>query len=232
MEKRFLGVLMAVAMVLFLASYAYAATPDGAQVTDNGENTYTPEGAQSVDVTSGKIRNADLTAAMSTYRWAGLFGNATGTIILASGTGTSANKMFEWAANASLVFASTAGSVSWGSLSAATEGDVTGQFTHLATGSDRYAATFVDNETLTTQTVADGSIDAVSYAITMDDTPSDHWKTYALSDGSNVVFAGLVEPAGHNSYDGTLSQFQMILPEDGTLTDGNPTTYNLWLELI
>ena len=231
--KKFVVAFLMLTVLISLSYYVSATTdPGGAQIMDHGENSYVERTADSVDVHAGAIRNADLYAQMSTYRWAGLFGNATGTIILASGTGTSANKMFEWAANASLVFASTAGSVSWGSLSAATEGDVTGQFTHLATGSDRYAATFVDNETLTTQTVADGSIDAVSYAITMDDTPSDHWKTYALSDGSNVVFAGLVEPAGHNSYDGTLSQFQMILPEDGTLTDGEPTTYNLWLELI
>ncbi|MDN5328166.1 MAG: hypothetical protein PWP03_804 [Candidatus Woesearchaeota archaeon] len=232
MEKRFMAVLMAVAMVLFLANNVFAATPGGAQVTDNGENTYTPASPQTVDVNAGAIRNADLTAEMSTYRWAGLFGNASGTIVLASGSGLSANKMFEWSANATLVFASTAGSVTWSSLAAATEAQVTTAFSHLNSGSDSYANTFTGSEALTTQTVAAGSIASAPYAITKDDTASDYWKTYALYDGANVVFAGLVVPAGHNSYNGTLSQYQMILPEDGTNTDSNPTTYNVWLELI
>ncbi len=231
MEKRFLGVLMAVALVLFFASYAYAATPGGAQVTDHGENTYTPASAQSVDVNSGAIRNADLSAEMSTYRWAGLFGNVSGSIVLASGTGGSADKMFEWTANGSVVFATEASSVAWSSLAAATQAQVEGNYSHLASGSDSYAATFTENGALTTQTVAAGSITA-DYAETYDDGDTPTWKTFALTDGTNIVFAGEVNPAGANSYNGTLSQFQMILPEDGTKTDANPTTYNLWVELI
>ncbi len=224
-------VVFVLAVLISLSYYAYAAEPGGAQITDNGESSYTESAPDSIDVHAGAIRNADLYAEMSTYRWAGLFGNVSGTIVLASGSGLSADKMFEWTANGSVVFASEFGSINWASLSDANETEILANFSYLANGSDNYNATFLYSGTLNTNTVLGGSITA-NYALTKDNESVDYWKTFALTDGANIIFAGVVEPAGHNSYNGTLSQFQMILPEDGTNGDTAATAYNIWVELV
>ncbi|MDK2849826.1 MAG: hypothetical protein PWP03_805 [Candidatus Woesearchaeota archaeon] len=224
-------ILLVVAVLLILPYYALAVTPGGAQITDNGETGYTERSPDSVNVTAGFIRSADLYAEMSTYRWAGLFGNVSGTIVLASGSGLSADKMFQWSANASVVFASEASSVAWSSLTNVNETQVLANYSFLGSGSDNYNATFNNVGTLNTNTVLGGSINA-NFANTLDNESNAFWKTFILGDGSNIVFAGVVEPAGHASFNSSIVQYQMILPEDGSNGDTTATAYNIWVELI
>ncbi len=230
--KKFVAAFLMLTVLISLSYYVSATTdPGGAQIMDHGENSYVERTADSVDVHAGAIRNADLYAQMSTYRWAGLFGNVSGKIVLASGSGLSADKMFEWAANGSIVFASEGNSINWISLRGANETEMLSNYSFLGTGADNYNVTFIYNDTLETNTVAGGEIDA-NYALTKDNETTDYWKTFALTDGNYIVFAGVVDSDGHPSYNGTLSQFQMILPEDGTNGDVTATAYNIWVELV
>jgi hypothetical protein len=69
------------------------------------------------------------------------------------------------------------------------------------------------------------------YAKTYNSTGGMVWKTYSLTDGTNIVFSGKVNHLG-NAYDGETADYQMIIPEDGTGGDVNPTTWRIFIELI
>jgi len=227
MNKKLFVLVAALSVLLSVIGFAYAAEPGGAAVsdfTDLGE--YTPQAAGSVDVEAGNTYSADLEANQSTYRWVGITGNATGTIILSD---SSNNVFYNWSAEGLLVYASTASSLAWSSLDDADEATVTSIATYLASGSDSYADTFTGaSESIGSQLYPTISSD---YASTYDDSGAEAWKTYSLTDGTNLVWAGVVNTAGANNFKGDTVNYQMILPEDGTNADTTATTYYLWLEL-
>ena len=223
MKKLAFIAILAITMLLTLA-LATAATPGEASVSgvsDKGEYNFTTTDTLSVE--AGNITYADLDTNMSTYRWAGIFGNVSGNIVL----GDSANnQMFTWTAKGRVVYASEAASVTWSSMAAEDGSHVAGYY-NGASESDNFTNTFTGTEAV------DSGIKAVAAAPTATTLGgTSNWKTYALYDGSAVVFAGNVLVAGDTAYDGSSSvNYQMIVPEDGTAGNTAATAYNLWVEL-
>lgn len=225
------GLLWVIAAVAVLAT-AYAA-PGGATLnpaTPNDNGVYPSPSAGTVDITSGHIYQTNLTTEMSTYHWAGIYGNASGTLVLGD---TSSNKMFEWDAKASYVFFDDDNTVSWDNLDAATCTQVEGNFTFLqGTISDSCDETFTGTGDPAFKSIADNVANTIA-ANTYDSSATANWVTYALSDTSNadIVFAAEVKATADDAYDGTYSNYQVILPENGNNNDSNPTTYYVWIEL-
>ncbi len=227
MNKKLFVLVAALSILLSVVGFAYAAEPGGAVVSnyvDYGE--YTPQAAGTVSVEAGNTYHADLDANQSTYRWVGVTGNATGTIILAD---SGNNVLYNWSAQGLLVYASTASSLTWSSLADADAATVTASAAYLASGSDNYANTFTGAaENIGSQLYPSITSD---YASTYDDSGAQAWKTYSLTDGTNLVWAGVVNAAGANNFRGDSVNYQMILPEDGTNGDTTAVDYYLWLEL-
>lgn len=222
--------LMLVLGALLAVPYAVA-TPGGGSVqgtaTDKGSYSTTPG---TIDVTSGHIYLADITAEQSTYHWAGVYGNATGTLVLGDG---SSNVMYTWDANANYVlFAQNGITPDWTTLAAATCTEVETSYTFLSGASDSCSKTFTTSGNVNFVSLAPvtGTIEAQTF----DGTGASYWKTFAIKDGTgNVVFAGEVDNTfTTNAYDGTVANYQVILPEDGNSGDTTPTTYNIWVELV
>ena len=217
----FVGVLLVLAMMPFVS----AAQPSGGTIVSSGDNgAYSGGSAGSIPVTSGTIYYANISGEQNSYRWVGLYGNVSGTIVLADSSG---NKFYNWTgATGVLTYASTAGSISWSSLVDANATAVTANDTWLAAGvTDDYASTFNG---------ASESIGSHIFSISSDYTapnPSaSGFKTYSLGDGTALVWAGkVVSPAA--TYDGNTADFEMMLPEDGTNGNTAATTYNFWVEL-
>lgn len=204
-----------------MSSFAAAATPGEAQVTnetDLGSYSFTATD-QNVDITSGSITYTELDTNMSTYRWAGLLGNVSGSIQLGDGSN---NILFSWTANGRVVYASEA-TPTWSSLVIATAADAHAYIN--GSDSDNFTNTF--NET--------GNVDSGIFSLVGAPRATTNggagWNTYALFDGTNLVFAGNVRPAGDTGFDGASVQYQMIVPEDGTGGDAVASSYNLWVEL-
>ncbi len=227
MNKKLFVLVAALSILLSVVGFAYAAEPGGAVVSnyvDYGE--YTPQAAGTVSVEAGNTYHADLDANQSTYRWVGVTGNATGTIILAD---SSNNVLYNWSAQGLLVYASTASALTWSSLADADAATVTAAAAYLASGSDSYANTFTGAaESIGSQLYPTITSD---FASTYDDAGTQAWKTYSLTDGTNLVWAGVVNAAGANNFRGDVVNYQMILPEDGTAGDTTAVNYYLWLEL-
>lgn len=220
-----LTILTVVVLSLLLTMSVVAAAPAQGNVqneVDRGEYVFTATN-QTTTVEAGNIRYADLNTNFSTYRWAGILGDVTGNIILGDSVGS--DILFTWTAKGRVVYATEASSVTWGSLVGATVGDLPGYLTGV-NDSDNFTNTFSS-----TGTVDSGlyTLVGVPRATTLGGSG---WYTYALHDGSNVVYAGNVAPAGDTAYDGSTSvNYQMIVPEDGTGNNADSTEYNLWVEL-
>jgi len=219
------SILMILTLVsVFAASIGtvLAAVPGGAVVSNTADfGEYPAPSPGTISVLSGNITQANVESNMSTYRWVGLIGNVTGNIEL----GDSGNNiMYTWTAAGKLVYASTGSSITWSSLADATASDMPAYLTGAY--SDNYTNTF----TGAAENIGSGIFTTLTsdYAGTNGGTT---WKTYSLTDGSNLVFAGKVVE-NNVSYRGTTVDYQMILPEDGTANDQTATTYYLWVELI
>lgn len=223
MKKKMLVTLITAIMML---SLAFAAEPSGAAVANGTE--YGPINATvagDLNVTAGFIQEANLATNQTTLRWAGLTGNVTGQIQI--GDGASVDVMYSWTASGNLVYASV-GVPAWSSLTNISGVDIDSEYSFMTTSDS-------DSANVTFDGVAESigsaifTIDAI-YASTYNSTGSPFWKTYALYDLSKVIFVGKV--ADGTNFRGDFSDFQMILPEEGTLGDTSATEYTLWVELI
>lgn len=231
-----LAILTIAVLSLLLAMSVVAAAPSEAElsnIADRGE--YEFNASNNVTVEAGNIRYVDLDTNMSTYRWAGILGDITGNIVLGDNDGgVNDDIMFTWTANGRVVYATEAASIAWASLEtnsdaneAAVRTAVETAYAHLANAgdADNLASTFVDT----------GDVDSGLYTLTgvprAQTLGGSGWYTYALWDGSAIVFAGAVDQVGGTSYDGDTVNYQMIVPEDGTGNDATATEYNLWVEL-
>lgn len=223
--RRGLQTLLAVAMLLMAVGVVSAVEPGGATVS--GETNYgeaAVEAAGSADVEAGNITGANLEANQSTYRWAGLTGNTSGTIRLADIGG---NMMYSWTALGVLVYAvESPATIAWATLADSTVADMPAYLT--GTDSDNYTETF--NESA--ENIGSGIYDTLTsdYTQSFNNAQVPTWKTYSLTDGVDLVWAGLVSEDGTN-YRNQQADYQMMLPEDGEGGDTTVQAYNLYLEL-
>lgn len=216
------------AMALLAIGFAYAAVPGGATVTaetDLGE--YRNFTAESVDLEAGNITSANLDTNTSTFRWVGLLGNVSGTLVL----GDSAdNLLFTWTAAGNLVYASEAAGIDWPNVAERSAVQLDADYAYLSGASDSAQDTFLDtanNGELGSNIVTLGGNAAQA------NTSSGTFATFALYDSTNAanVFAANVSATAVTGFNGQQIQYQMVLPEDGTGANTSATTYYLWVEL-
>ncbi len=222
--------LLAALVALSIVPLSMAVTPGGASVNTISSASYSGSTAGTVSVTAGSIQEANLTAKQSTYYWAGLFGNATGQIVLGDNAN---NQMFVWNAVGVAVYAAVTNAIDWvNPWSTANCTDMDNSFTYLQNAhSDSCANTFTANDSFSS--VATGqSVTNTSEAITNDNTGTAYWKTMIVKDANgNIIFISPVDQNGHAAYNGTTAEYQMILPEDGSNGNTQATQYYLWVEL-
>ena len=234
MKDAFLKIWVAITAFLVAAvPIGMAATPGGASVTSSTDLGEYPSGTpSSISVEAGNITQAIISAQQSTYHWTGIYGNATGTLVLGD---ASSNKMYTWTATASYVFFDDDSTINWGTIDNATCTDVGTSFSFVAdsTGaSDSCSNTF--NETGATNFKSIGNVLNTVYAMTYDNTGARVWITYAVKDttANDVFFAAKTDNTPGTAYDGTAANYQAILPENGENGDTTATPYYIWIELF
>lgn len=216
-----------VASLILATGLATAQTTDPQQATDEGITGQGgfggTAGSASQTTSPGTIYEANVSAEQSTGNWAGLFGNATGKLVL--GTSTD-DRLYEWEARAEYVMASTAGSITWSNVEDATASALNSAITNFDQQSDNATQTF--NETAAGYSGTSGDA-----ALTFDGSGSQAWTTALEATSgspgsiSDFVFTGVAQPGpGTTAYDGSGADYQVIVPETG-----NSNTYNLYLEL-
>jgi len=221
-------VVLALGLLTIGVALADAGMPGGAQINAQFNRGQFPvQGPATVNIQAGNITNANLTTNESTYRWAGLYGNATGTLRLGDATGL---QMYRWSAFGRLVYAAR-NLIDWTTLADASPTDVEGQIAWLNLGAqDNYTNTFLNAP----ENIGSGIWTAMTsdYALTYNDVGTSIWKTYSLKDVSNnIIFVGRVL-RDSKAYSGQPADYQMIIPEDGTSGDVTTTGWKLYVELV
>ena len=210
---------------LLIIPFVRAATPGGATATlANNAGAYGGSAAGQYNITSGNIYGINMTSVQNTYRWVGIYGNVSGTIVLADSTGKS---FFNWSgAKGVLVYASNANSINWAGLTAASATDMPTWLNDTG-ATDNYQSTFTGAST----NIGSQIFTTVSAPYAEPYPTASAWKTFSLSDGTNLVWAADVNDGGASTYNGQTAQFELILPENGTAGDETTTTNYFWLEL-
>jgi len=198
-----------------------SAAVNNATVTAGSESSYSPSTpAGNTSAQAGGTIEVNLSVDMSTQKWAGFYGQITGTIKLAD---ASSNTFKDWTVSnvaGAKVYSSNTTTIDWANLAAATNADMPAW---LTSGSDSWANTFNNNET---QTFNGQNINA-NYTLTYNSTGTGVFKTYSLKDSSsNLIWAALAVDNG-NGYNNQQVDYQLLVPVNGA----SATTYYFYLEL-
>ncbi len=221
-----LGILTA----FVLAAGLVSALPAGATVTGTSNTTWAGSSAGDITVDGGYIYYRDLDATMQTMKWAAIYGNVSGKIVLRD---ASENEVYNWSISTihdgHAIF-TEASSPDWSTLTN-TSGAVAGVDSAWSFGSaaDNAANTFGTPESDT----VNGITKNVPVVKTFNSAGSEYWETYlwdfgAVAAKTDFVFAGKVHP-GQEAFDGSVVDFQVLVPV--TTTDGETDTYNVYVEL-
>ena len=212
---------------LILATGMAAAQSSVSQADSDGGTTSvgpfsSTTGSATADTSSGQITSANISTEQTTDRWAGLYGNATGTLVLGDGT----DRLYEWDAAAEYVFASTATGIDFTSLQGATANDLSNALGYGAVS---------DNATETYNETGINTFDTTTTegALSFDGSNNQAWETALLSTTAGAtnlnefVFTANAQPnSATTAYDGSEADYQALVPEDGSVS-----AYNLYLEL-
>ena len=234
----------ALALLLLSASLFYFLPRNAAAIastsnTSYAEDTFTPTN-DSIDTTAGTIYQFNLSVVEKTYRWVGLWGNITGSIVL---KGVGANDIFyQW----SLSNGVTAGSMLYATT------DPTGvdptnfvgtnsTYLNQADTAYGYLTTVTDSITNTYDGAATFQSPSMQNSITVNSTTlqSSTWTNYFIKDvagniasTNDIVWAVQINP-DQPAYNGELADYELLIPENEEVGDGEGvvTTYYLWVEL-
>ena len=213
--------LITILAVLMLVSTASAAV-NNATVTAGSESSYDTSGATgNKAVTAGGTTEANVSATLSTSRWAGFYGSITASIVLAD---ASSNWFRNWTVSdvsGAFVYGSNVTNPDFATLAAADNTDMPSWLT-TSGASDNFANTFNAQES---QTFNSQAITA-NYTYTYNNAGTNTFKTYSLKSGTDLIWAALAQNdvTGYNS---KTVDYQLLVPVDGTTS----TTYYFFLEL-
>ncbi len=204
---------------------ALAGTPAGTAPTATSKGSFPSPAPTSVTIVTGTIYSANLDGQHSTYRWAGVYGNVTGTIILGD---SASNILYQWTAIGKYVYLDDDTTVDWPNLLAATCTDVENVYSFLTGASDNCANTFTGSASFNSGLIP-LTIASTIAASTLNNASTAVWDTLALKDGTNndVVFVGVAQNPAAYAYNGELANYQVIIPESSTVG----TQWNIWIEL-
>ncbi len=224
-----LSALMVISMfamaVMPVSASPGATTANEVSSTDAGP---TATASSAVTTEGGNITNVDLVADSYTERWAGFYGNVTGTINLTDGT----YSLYNWTwtvADEGEVIASTASSgITWASLvnGTATEVDTAWSF---SSSSDSATSTFDSTESVT---IGDQTMTGTDAA---DTGAADGYKTAIVKDNTTVTskddllfVANIIN--GGSTFNSETHDFEMIVPTNATI--GQTEQYYFYVELF
>lgn len=203
----------------------------GVTNTSYSASTFTPTNG-SISTTGGYVYTYNLTTEEKTYRWVGLWGNATGNIKL----GTTTQNFYTWGSvtNGSVLYATTdATGLPIANFIATNNSGL--QAADTAYG---YASGLTDNIENTYTSSASFQSPSMGSPITVNSTTVDAWTNYFIQKNEpigstdDVVWAAEIakDQAGFNNQ---LMDFELLIPENEEPGDGEglATTYYLWMEL-
>ncbi len=229
--------LFGILLLLLLIHFVFAANPVGPDsITINSNETKGASSAQMINISGGRILSMNVTATTQDPRWKAFVGNVIGSFTLDDGDGAT---IYNWTLSSitGRIYATRNDStISWGDIGCATTNDMETEnvnMNHTNSG-DNITATFSDT-THDLFWVGSTSIGAnlcpTLNTYVNNATQDNSFEEMVLDDGSNIVYATIIEENETAGYDGEFYDFQMIVPENGAPSFTGATAYYLYVEI-
>lgn len=172
----------------------------------------------------GNVLNVSIEAPSYTANsWTGVFGNVTSQYIV----GQSSESFFSWSlSDARYVYASSQPLDFSSDWSRTHQSYMESEYGFLADSPESVSETFNETANLSSSFQSD-PVNETLASSTLNNQSLPYWKTLFLNDGDGGFFAGEVRDGV--SFEGSSSDYQLILPENGDEDTG--TSYSLYLEL-
>lgn len=198
-----------------------------------------------IDATAGNVTALSIHGTTSTRTWQGFYGNITGALTLSN----SANAvMYNWSlvVPKGQMYATTNSSINWAQNNIEcydyTNNDAVyfsiaeleSSFSIPTDAADSIQNTFnqIDHETIyvASNTILENT--CPSTKLYQNEAPGQDFSQLLLyaQDSSSVLFTSVI-PGNTIGFDGSLMDFQLIVPSDGREGNTQPTTYYLYVEL-
>lgn len=204
-------------VVLALSISLVAAAPEGGDTTVGTSGSGTTTEYTNVTIDGGDVTYVDVNSDVVTSKWAGFYGNLSGTLFLSDGT----NNFYEWSLSTltgGVVYAANTTVTDWtGTTIAPMDNAGAPSFVNGAY-TDNFTNTFTGSEAFVSASLNEAS---TPYATTLG---AGAFKTYALKSGSVGIWAGLVVENG-TSFTGGEADYQILLPAQTS------TQYSFYVEL-
>lgn len=225
--------------VLSIVSVGFVlATPNGAETVTPGTSTRAAvDNASNHSALAGNVTELVIFGSSVTQSWQGYYGNVSGAIELSDASG---NPMYNWslATPSGEVFASIASSVTWASINCfnwTADGvtleesfnvnDSLDGVNETFTAANAHDVFYVGNKEFT-----EGECMSTRVFDNTGTGVNDKFEEILLHDGSNTVFASLLEN-DMTGFDGASHDFEMLVLEDGHGEDSSTTPYFFYIEL-
>ena len=229
-------------MTLLLSMYVYAVDKtdavSGAATTALDIGSYTETSAGTDIAEGGNVTELNLTTDSSTIKWQGYVGSVSGNLYL--GSGTSSLYSFGALPNGQIksVFASTDASFNFGSLAAATAGNIDTTWAWNATDADSGTLTFDDTTATIAQVASVPVVNLVSYNAARSATTSTDFQAGVFKDDGSVsaaaygtlAFGVTVRPGRYDYRNVSNIDYELIVPVSSAGVAGTQT-YSFFLNI-
>ena len=214
------------------------AQPNGAAITSNTTETAPVQSAGAIATAGGSFTTLILNATSQNPRWKAYVGNISGGLRLAD---ANSQTIYDWDLTiiTGEVYASRNDSITWGSIGCADRVLLASEDAFLNmtnTQVDAINNTFNDTVhqgffTGSTQIVSSSCPAIATYINSSRQATGESadFQEILLDDGTNLVYATIIENNAQGYHNGTTFDFQMILAENEL--NINPTTYYFYAEL-
>ena len=223
--------LLLVAVIRFTS-----ADPSGANIQFNSTGTSSTSLAGNLTNPGGSINFVNLAATQQDAAWKAYVGNVSGLLTLDDFNGKT---IYNWALASvqGRVFASRFNNITWSSINCSVQANVDAEQTAVSfasSDSDSINRTFIHTNH-TTFLVAARNMTGCKFTPTfVNDSaqpvgPSSFFQETLLSDGTDMVYATIVESASPEGFDSGKRHFQLIVPQSKVTQ--TPTLYYFYVEL-
>ena len=229
------AIIMVVAIAIIVITMTTRANPQGpTSLTNLSTERYQGAAPYALDAQAGNVTELSIHATSVSRFWAGYYGNISGTIVLSNANNAS---LYEWnATNAhGQIYAARNDTLQWDSVNCANDALVAQEEADMNMGSSP------ERINLTFQYQSHPEFYVGSNPITQDTCKStnlydntgfqtDSFFQILLQEGSTAIYTTIISPETIG-YDGNTYDFQMIVPEDGSLGNTDTTTYYFYVEI-
>jgi hypothetical protein len=239
MERVVAAILIAaIALARVMPGFAYAA-PTGASITNISHTTKTPAAPSNRVDSKGTINTVNLNSVQQNLKWKAYVGNVSSTFVLDDSNDYT---IYQWTLSNfnGEVYVSRSNSVSWASIGVATIGNKQSEdtaLTHVSSNPDSINQTFVNriHKAFSVGTIPIAVNSTYAIVPNVNDTvqvqrQNSLFQEVLLHDGTNLVYASLVENDKSGYRTGNKYDFELLVAENATASSGS-VTYYFFIEL-